>query len=234
MSARLLLINPNTTLSMTDGMAVAARAAARPGTLIEAATVTDSVPFIDGWYDETIAAAAVARLVSERAGTFDAAVIACFGDPGLYAARELTAAPVVGIAEASFLLAMSLGHRFGIVSTVARATPATWDLLRHYGIEARCAAVEPSEAEVLELDDDPSAQLDRMEAAGSRAIAAGAEALCMGCGAMVSIRAELEHRLGVPVVEAVPAAVAHAEALVSLGLTTSKVRSFAPPATILK
>jgi allantoin racemase len=232
MSARLLLINPNTTASMTDRMAAAARAVARPGTQIEAATVESSVPFIDGWYDETIAAAAVARLVSERAGTFDAAIIACFGDPGLYAARELTDAPVVGIAESSFLLAMSLGHRFGIVSTVDRATPATWDMLRHYGIDARCAAVEPSEAEVLELDDDPSAQLDRMLAAGSRAIAAGAEVLCMGCGAMISIRAELERRLGVPVVEAVPAAVAYAEALVSLHLVTSKVRSFAPPTSI--
>jgi allantoin racemase len=233
MSARLLLINPNTTASMTERMADAARAVARPGTRIEAATVESSVPFIDGWYDETIAAAAVARLVSERAGTFDAAIIACFGDPGLYAARELTDAPVVGIAEASFLFAISLGHRFGIVSTVDRATPATWDLLRHYGIEARCAAVEPSEAEVLELDDDPSAQLDRMLAAGNRAIAAGAEVLCMGCGAMLSIRAELERRLGVPVVEAVPAAVAYAEALVSLHLVTSKVRSFAPPTSVI-
>jgi allantoin racemase len=233
MSARLLLINPNTTASMTDRMADAARVVARPGTQIEAATVESSVPFIDGWYDETIAAAAVARLVCERAGTFDAAIIACFGDPGLYAARELTDAPVVGIAEASFLLAMSLGHRFGIVSTVDRATPATWDMLRHYGIDARCAAVEPSEAEVLELDDDPSAQLDRMLAAGSRAIAAGAEVLCMGCGAMLSIRAELERSLGVPVVEAVPAAVAYAEALVSLHLVTSKVRSFAPPTNVL-
>ena len=233
MSARLLLINPNTTASMTERMADAARAVARPGTQIDAATVESSVPFIDGWYDETIAAAAVARLVSERAGTFDAAIIACFGDPGLYASRELTDAPVVGIAEASFLLAISLGHRFGIVSTVDRATPATWDLLRHYGIEARCAAVEPSEAEVLELDDDPSAQLDRMLAAGNRAIAAGAEVLCMGCGAMLSIRAELERRLGVPVVEAVPAAVAYAEALVSLHLVTSKVRSFAPPTSVI-
>jgi allantoin racemase len=233
MSTRLLLINPNTTQSMTDGMAVAARAAARGGAEIEAVTVESSVPFIDGWYDETIAAAAVARLVSERAGTFDAAIVACFGDPGLYAARELADAPVVGIAEASFLVAMSLGHRFGIVSTVDRATPATWDLLRHYGIEARCAAVEPSEAEVLELDEDPAAALGRIEAAGSRAIAAGAEVLCLGCGAMVSIRDELEHRLRVPVVEAVPAAVAYAQALVSLGLSTSKIRSFAPPATIL-
>jgi allantoin racemase len=234
MSVRLLLINPNTTRSMTDGMAVAARAAARAGTQIEAVTVEASVPFIDGWYDETIAAAAVARLVSERAGTFDAAIIACFGDPGLFAARELTTVPVVGIAEASFMLALALGHSFGIVSTVDRATPATWTLLRTYGIEARCAAVEPSEAEVLQLDDDPAAQLGAMEAAGRRAVAAGAEVLCLGCGAMISVRDELERRLGVPIVEAVPAAVAYAEALVSLGLATSRIRSFKSPATILR
>ena len=233
MSVRLLLINPNTTVSMTASMAESARAAARPGTEITAATVVRSVPFIDGWYDETVAAAAVAECVHARAGTFDAAIIACFGDPGLYAARELTTAPVVGIAEASFLVAMSLGHRFGIVSTVDRATPATIDLLRHYGVESRCAAIEPSGAEVLELDHDPAAMLDGLVAAGKRAIAAGAEVLCMGCGAMTSLRGALEQQLGVPIVEAVPAAVGHAETLVSLGLTTSKIRSFAPPSTVL-
>ena len=229
---RILLINPNTTASMTASMEVVAKATARAGTEITAVTVENSVPFIDGWYDEAIAAAATAACVREHAGSFDAAIIACFGDPGLYACRELTTAPVVGIAEASFLLAMSLGHRFGIVSTVDRATPATFDLLRHYGIESRCAAVEASGAEVLELDDDPNASLLALEQAGRRAIAAGAEVLCMGCGAMTSIRAELEQRLGVPIVEAVPAAVAHAESLLSLGFTTSKVRSFMPPTTI--
>ena len=229
---RILLINPNTTTSMTASMAVVAKDAARAGTEITAVTVKNSVPFIDGWYDEAIAAAATAACVREHVGSFDAVIIACFGDPGLYACRELTTAPVVGIAEASFLLAMSLGHRFGIVSTVDRATPATFDLLRHYGIEARCAAIEASGAEVLELDDDPNASLVAIEQAGRRAIAAGAEVLCMGCGAMTSIRAELERRLGVPIVEAVPAAVAHAESLLWLGFTTSKVRSFMPPTTI--
>ena len=95
-----------------------------------------------------------------------------------------------------------------------------------------CAAVEASGAEVLELDDDPNALLLAIEQAGRRVIAAGAEVLCMGCGAMTSIRAELEHRLGVPIVEAVPAAVAHAQSLLSLGFTTSKIRSFMPPTTI--
>ena len=229
---RLLLINPNTRESMTAHMVEAAQRAASLETRIDGLTVSDSVPFIDGYYDDTVAAAAVVRSVSERDGTFDAAVIACFGDPGLYGAREVTAAPVVGIAEASFVLAMSLGHRFGIVSTVDRATPGTLDLLQRYGIERRCAAVEPTGVDVLDLDDDPARAADAIEAAGRRAIAAGAEVLCLGCGAMVGTRELLEERLRVPVVEAVPAAVRLAESLVALDLRTSKLRAFSRPATL--
>jgi len=229
---RILLINANTTASMTDPMVAAAEEVAAPGTEIVGATAEDGVPFIDGYYDEALAGAAVARLIRERRGTFDAAVIGCFGDPGLYASRELTDAPVIGIAEASFALAMSLGHRFGIVTTVDRGVPGSLDLLRHYGIESRCAAVVASGAEVVELEEDPMAALDGIEEAGRRAIAAGAEVLCLGCGLMLETRTVLEERLGVPIVEAVPAAVMLAESLVRLGLRTSKVRAFQEPATV--
>jgi allantoin racemase len=232
MTMRILLINPNTTSSMTDSMVVAAQEVAAPGTEIIGATVEDSVPFIDGFYDEALAAAAVARCVLERRGTFDAAIIACFGDPGLFAARELADAPVLGIAEASFALAASLGHRFGVVGTVDRGVAGTMDLLRHYGIESRCAAIEASGAEVVDLGDDPMASLGALEDAGRRAVAAGAEVLCLGCGLMLETRSALEERLGVPVVEGVPAAVVLAESLVRLGLRTSKIRTFQEPATV--
>jgi allantoin racemase len=228
----LLLINPNTTASMTAHMAEAASAVAAPGTAVTGATVEDSVPFIDGYYDEALAAAAVARCVRSRGAGFDAIVIACFGDPGLFAAREVSDVPVVGIAEASFALAMSLGHRFGVVATIDRAVPGTWDLLHHYGIAGRCAAVEASGAEVLEIDEDPDRTLVAIEAAGRRAVERGAEVLTLGCCAMLSTRATLEERLGVPVVEAVPASVMLAESLIRLGLSTSKVRAFARPATL--
>jgi allantoin racemase len=228
----ILLINPNTTASMTAHMADAAAAVASAGTTVTGVTVEDSVPFIDGYYDEALAAAAVARCVASRGAAFDAIVIACFGDPGLFAAREVADVPVVGIAEASFALAMSLGHRFGVVATIDRAIPGTWDLLHHYGIAGRCAAVEASGADVLEIDDDPEGTLAAIETAGRRAVEAGAEVLTLGCGAMLSTRATLEERLGVPVVEAVPASVVLAESLVRLGLATSKIRSFARPATL--
>jgi allantoin racemase len=229
---RVLLINPNTTATMTEHMVDAATAACAADTTVVGATAADGVPFIDGYYDEALAAAAVARCVAGRRDGVDAMIVACFGDPGLYAARELTAVPIVGIAEASFALAMSLGHRFGIVATVDRAVPGTIDLLRRYGVESRCAAIEASGTEVLEIDHDPERTLAALEAAGRRAIAAGAEVLCLGCGAMVSTQLVLEQRLGVPIVEAVPAAVVLAESLVRLGLRTSKIRAFAPPATL--
>lgn len=224
---RLLLINPNTTAEMTDGMVDAARAVAAPGTEVVGATVSDSVPFIDAYYDEALAAAAVAREVRARAGEFDAAIVACFGDPGLYAAREAAAAPVVGIAEASFHVAMSLAHRFAILTTIERAIPGTLDVLRRYGIESRCAAIEATGLEVLDVDEGDAA-VAALQAAGRRALARGAEALCLGCGAMVGTGELLAERLGVPAIEAVPAAVMAAESLVRLGLWTSKRLAFRP------
>jgi allantoin racemase len=222
---RLLLINPNTTESMTDGMVEAARRVAGPATEVIGATVTASVPFIDGYADEALAAAAVARMVADRAGEFDAAIVACFGDPGLYAAREVADVPVVGIAEASFHVAMALAHRFAVLTTIDRAIPSTRDLLRHYGIEARCASVRATGLDVLDIDAGATST-EAIEAAGRLALEDGAEALCLGCGAMVGAAAELETRLGVPVVEAVPAAVVSAESLVRLGHRTSKRRAF--------
>lgn len=96
------VINPNTSQAMTDTIAAAARTAAAPGTEILAVCPRDGVPSIEGHFDEAIAAIGVLEQV--RAGRrqgVDGHVIACFGDPGLLAARELAQGPVIGIAEAA-------------------------------------------------------------------------------------------------------------------------------------
>lgn len=225
---RVCLLNPNSTEAMTDEMVAAARAVASPGTEIEGVTASEAPATIEGYRDEAIAAAAVAAIVEGSGERFDAFVIACFGDPGLHAARESFAGPVVGIAEASFMLAVALGHRFAILTNTAPDIPEMEELVRRHGFAERFSGVEAAALGVAEADADREAAFPAYEAAGRAAIARGAEVLCLGCGPMLGLRERLEESLGAPVIEPAPAGIAIAEALLRLGLATSKLGAFRP------
>lgn len=106
---------------------------------------------IEGHFEQTLAAAATVEAIAVRQDGFDAFVVACYGDPGLYAARELVDVPVVGIAEASLLLACTLAHQFSVVTVIPRIVPMLRDLVRRYGLESRCASVCSSGLSVLDI-----------------------------------------------------------------------------------
>lgn len=228
---RLLVINPNTTASMTAAIATAARAHARPGTEIDALGAPWGTPSIESHAEEALAAAAAIELVGAHAGAYDGIAIACFGDPGLDAARELAPVPVVGIAEAAMLLALPLGHRFSIVAALDRARPLMLDVVRRHGLEARCASVRTTGLSVLEIDRDPAAAEAAIVAAGRRAVDEdGAEAICLGCAGMGPLDERVGARLGVPVIDGVAAAVKLLEALHDYGGPTSRAAAYRPPA----
>jgi allantoin racemase len=226
---RIVLINPNTSASMTDDMVAAARVVA-PEAEIVGATARHGVAAIDGYRDDVLAAAAVIDAIAAHDGQFDGAIVGCFGDPGLFAARELSAAPVVGIAEASFLTAMTLGRRFSVLTTLERGVPTLQDLVRLHGVESRCASIRATGLSVLCAHGDADTALDGLEREGRLAIELDqADVLCLGCGGMVGLRERLQARLGVPVVEAVPAAATLVHGLVRNRLQTSKIRAFKWP-----
>ena len=153
----------------------------------------------------------------------DAYVIACFGDPGLLAARELTRAPVIGIAEAAFHLATLIATRFSVVTTLGRTAIVAEHLLQNYGFAHHCRRVRAAEIPVLDLEHDPDAALRRIIEEGRRAKAEdGIGALVLGCGGMAEFSDAIADAVGLPVVEGVTAAVKLAESLVSLRLQTSK------------
>jgi len=128
------LINPNTSLGMTEVMAATARQVAAPGTEIWAVCPEEGAPSIEGHFDEAIAAIGVLQQVKAgRAAGVDGHIIACFGDPGLLAARELAQAPVIGIAEAAMHMATLLATRFSIVTTLPRTLTIARHLLHQYG-----------------------------------------------------------------------------------------------------
>jgi allantoin racemase len=226
---KLLLINPNTSSAMTAGIAAAARQVAAPGTTITAVQPSFGPLSIEGHFDETIAAAGVAEQM-RHAPPHDAVVIACFGDPGLDAAREATSAPVLGIAEAAFHAASFVATGFSVVTTMTRTCVIAEHLLHRYGFERRCRGVHGTDVPVLALEDGGLACLPVIEATARAALQRDRSgAIVLGCAGMAGLCAALEARLGVPVIDGVAAAVKLAEALFGLGLRTSAHGDYARP-----
>lgn len=229
---KLLLINPNTTTGMTRAIEAAARAAAAPGTEVRAVQPTFGPASIECHYDEAIAAAGVVEQVRVASDWRpDAIVLACFGDPGLDAAREAAGgAPVLGIAEAAFHAASFLATGFSVVTTLVRTCIQAERLLQRYGFERVCRGVHGTDIPVLDLEHAGEALLQRIESACREALARdGSGAIVLGCAGMAPLCAQLTQRLRVPVVDGVAAGVAFAEGLVRLGLRTSPVGDYAPP-----
>lgn len=225
------VINPNTTQTMTDTIASAARDAASPGTAIIAVSPTQGVPSIEGHADEAIAALGVLDLVKRgREQGVQGHVIACFGDPGLLAARELASGPVIGIAEAAMHMATMVATRFTVVTTLPRTLIIARHLLQQYGFTHHCAALHAIDLPVLALEDGSGLAQEKVR---SRCLQAqredGCGAIVLGCGGMATLARDLTQELGMPVIDGVGAAVKMVESLVSLGLGTSKYGDLAFP-----
>lgn len=225
---RILVINPNSTRSMTVQIGDSARRAAFAGTVIEAVNPEGTPASIEGHADEALAVPAMLDLI--RAGEargVDAYVIACFDDPGLDAAREVARGPVVGICQAGVHVASTIASRFSIITTLPRSVPIIEDLMAGYGASARCRRVRSVNMPVLALEEDPETSESRLlHEIGAAREQDGAEAVLLGCAGMSDLCARLEARTGIPVIDGVSAAVKLAEGLVGGGWRTSKIGSY--------
>ena len=225
------VINPNTTASMTEKIGECARTVAAVGTTIHAVNPAMGPVSIESHYDEALAVPGLLDEIAkgERDGA-DGYVIACFGDPGLDAARELAAGPVVAIAEAAMRSATFLGRGFSVVTTLGRTTGRAWDLAAHYGVRDFCRNVRACELPVLDLEIPGSAARAVITAECARAVAEDdCDVIVLGCAGMADLAADISRRIGVPVVDGVAAATTTVQSLVSMGLRTSTRSEFARP-----
>ncbi len=228
---KIRVINPNTSASMTAKISAAAAAAAFAGTQIDAVQSSFGAPSIEGHHDDVWAAAGVVEQVrlGEASGA-DAYVIACFGDPGLHAARELARGPVIGIAEAAFHCASLLATGFSVVTTLVRTCVIAEHLVIQYGFERRCRGIHGTDIPVLELDNPQSDAYARILKCSREALARDRSgAIVLGCAGMADLCLRLQQALGVPVIDGVAAAVKLAESLVAMKLGTSKQGDYASP-----
>ena len=227
---RIRVINPNTTWSMTRLIGECARAVAGPGVQVQAVSPSMGPSSIESHYDEALAVPGLlAEIAQGEADGIDGYVVACFGDPGLEAARELARGPVVGIAEAGMRAATYLGRSFSVVTTLGRTTGRAWDLAHAYGVAGSCRGVHACEIPVLELETSPDAR-ERITQACREALSAdGSDVIVLGCAGMADLCAHVSQAVGAPVVDGVAAATVTVQGLVALGLATSTVGEYASP-----
>src|ERR1700746_2618488 len=208
MSDRILVINPNSTVSVTRAIDDAMAPLRIPGgPEIDCMTLEDGPPGVENQTDADRVIQPLCRVIRDHETDAAAFVIACFSDPGLFSAREQTAKPVLGIAECGILTALTLGHRFGVVSILAGSVPRHLRYIAAMGLGARLAGDLPIGLGVTELA-DARTTLTRMIDVGRRLRDAhGADVLVMGCAGMARYRDDLEEATQIPVVEPTQAAV---------------------------
>ena len=227
---RILVVNVNTTESITQTIAEQARSVASPGTEIVGLTPYFGAESVEGNFESYLAAIAVMDRVMAYDQPFDAVIQAGYGEHGREGLQELLNVPVVDITEAAATTAMFLGHAYSVVTTLDRTVPLIEDRLKLAGLYQRCASVRASGMAVLELEEHPLAAMEAIVRQAELAIREDkAEVICLGCGGMAGLDERIRQRTGVPVVDGVTAAVTIAESLVRLGLSTSKVRTYATP-----
>jgi len=227
---RILVVNVNTTESITETIAQQARSVASPGTEIVGLTPYFGAESVEGNFESYLAAIAVMDRVMAYDQPFDAVIQAGYGEHSREGLQELLNVPVVDITEAAASTAMFLGHAYSVVTTLDRTVPLIEDRLKLAGLYQRCASVRASGMAVLELEEDPLAAMEAIVRQAELAIReAKAEVIWRGCGGMAGLDEQIRRRTGVPVVDGVTAAVTIAESLVRLGLSTSKIRTYATP-----
>lgn len=227
---RILIANVNTTASMTEAIAGSARAVASPGTEIVGITPRFGADSCEGNFESYLAAIAVMDAILAYEEPYDAVIQAGYGEHGREGLQELLTVPVVDITEAAASTAMYLGHKYSVVTTLDRTVPLIEDRLKLAGLDARCASVRASGLGVLELESEPERAVTAIVEQSRQAVEHDhAEVICLGCGGMAELEEQVREATGVPIVDGVRAAVTIAEGLVRMGLSTSKVRTYAPP-----
>lgn len=229
---RIKVINPNTTPEMTEDICISARSGASPGTEVVCLNPVKGPATVEGWYDEYIASTWLIEelLGAEKNDPADAYVVACFGDPGLYALRELTHKPVVGIAESAIALTRFVAARFAIVTIMPRIRLMLEELVERCGAASRCASIRTPDLSVADfMNDYDGCERILIEQARDAIANDYAEAIILGCAGMAAFVDNVRQAVPVPVFDAVACGVRLAESLVGLGIGTSKVLTYKAP-----
>jgi Asp/Glu/hydantoin racemase len=228
---KILLLNPNTSTAITERLRAAAGQVASADTEIVTATAPRGVPYISNRAEAQIGGAIAIEMLAELHRSVDAAIIAAFGDPGLFGARELFDIPVIGMSEAAMLTACMLGKRFGIVTFAAALGPWYAECVESHGLTGRCAGIRcldsafTSVADVQEEKQEALVELARKSVESD-----GADVVILAGAPLAGLAEAVREHVPVPLIDQARAALKQAEALLALKPRKALAGTFRRPA----
>jgi len=228
---KILVINPNTSIPMTNQIRIALETIKRADTELTVTCPEKGPETIESAYDEAYAIPPTLELVKKaNQDGYDAVILACFSDPGLDAAKEISVIPVIGIEEATLHVAAMLGAKFSIMTPRKQRIPSKVEHVHMRGLSHFLASVRSLDLTVAETEADPAKTKQRLINVAKLAVEKdGAEVIIMGCAGMAGYAQEIEQTLNVKVLDPSAVALKTAEAIADLGLSHSKVGLFATP-----
>jgi Asp/Glu/hydantoin racemase len=204
---RILVINPNSNVVVTQGLETALQPLEfADGPQIVCKTLDEGPYGVESQADADSVVMPLRRLVESDNGSA-AFVIACYSDPGLHVCREGTDRPVFGIAECGVLTAMTRAETFGVIAIAQRSIRRHIRYLRQMGLMDRLAGERPLNMSVAETASGEGTLAKMIEVGRALRDEDGAGAIIMGCAGMARLRRPLEDALGIPVIDPTQAAV---------------------------
>ena len=210
----ILLINPNTTASITDLVLKTAKRFAASGTTLRAVTGAFGPRYIASRVGYAVAGHAAVDAFANDRGRKDAVVLACFGDPGLAALKEISRVPVIGMADASILQACAMGNRFSIVTGGERWKSMLEEFVASHGLSSRLASIRTVAATGADIARNPKAAMALL-AKGCMACVRedGADVVILGGAGLAGLAAKLKSSVEVPLLDGLACAISMAEGL---------------------
>ena len=219
-TGRITIINPNSSEAVTKSIDEAVDPLRwSDGPVIDCLTLKEGPPGIETQCHVDGVVAPLSDLIRKEDATTDSFVIACFSDPGLHSAREITSSSVFGIAESAYSMALNLGEKFGVIAILPGSVIRQQRYIRQMGLSQRYAASLALNTGVGGLESDAAG--DQLLAAGRVLIDThGADVLILGCAGMARFRQGIATELNVPVIDPCQAATIQAVASVRLAVSS--------------
>ncbi|MDR1900396.1 MAG: aspartate/glutamate racemase family protein [Treponema sp.] len=225
MSRRILVINPNSSVKMTEDIRNTAAALEDDRLVIETVKMDGSPEVLESFADYTAAGAEVVRYLREKQAAgfgFDGVLLACMGDPCLFGVKEVCRTPAAGIAEAGISAALLMGYKFSILASSAKAKPMMESMVMSYGLGSRMASVEAFNIPIVSFMENRELLREMVLKTSRMAVEKGAEVLILGCAGMTMLGGEVSASIGIPVIDPVKAGIVMLNALLDGGFTSSR------------